>query len=651
MPDARTRFRRPSGGQVRKHIIPRATQLRAGNIETPQGITRRPHRGHTRLVHLVAIAVVLGLFLGRAGVAIGQAPPEPAAAMTAFNAVRGWVDATLVPAEAEVAGLGLPDAPASVTIRYAGRVVGRGTSFLPGPGSALRDAASRAIREASDRVELPVDPELRREVVRSLVISLELASKPTPIAPDALRDFSVSMSPGIHGVAARLGDRIEAVFPGTMLATGLEASAALGAVASAVTGSAENALRDPVRVRRDLGVSFSVFRTTHIAETGAGSTPLFLYRGSRLPRSSPPTLDDLASLADSIAMNLLERSQGVAGHTGIAGTYLPIQDRFDPTIATAIEQGLVAVALARYATSPRTDPEIAEAALELAQRLVEDLAIVVPEEVAPDASPMSAAMASIAIRTALKGGAPMSEAVATMLGRCDASMDEASLERLSAPERAFVAWGLAVRAASTGDPVQKELAIAAVRGAFLATPIQALVGQMPWLAWADMALSSEGEPVAGAEALRQMRALVWAHQVQIEDAGEDGADMVGGILFTGSSSPLPTAQTLRALAANTSMMADPRLTEPGELPRELSKTLAGIRFLDALVANEGTCHMFAAPFRARGGVRAGLWDQRMPPESGALALLVLSDTLRVVAPAVPAAPTDGARAAETPKNH
>lgn len=640
MPDARPRFQSPRGVRVREQSIPDATVLRWCNTGGPQGITGRHGGVGYRLLGLLALAMVLGLSLGWSGRAFAQGPPEPQEAMSAFNTLRGWIDDLAVPPEAEVAGLGLSDAPASVTIRYAGRVVGRGVSFRAGSGMGVREAAERALKEASERVEVPADEALRREVVRSLVLSLELASIPTPIAPDALKDFPLSMSPGIHGVAARLGDRIEGIFPGTMLATGLEASSSLGAVAAAVTGSAENALRDPARVRRDLGVSFSVFRTIHVAETGAGSAPVFLYRGSKVPRSAPSTVEDLASLADAIALNLLERSEGVPEHAGIAGMYLPIQDRFDSMIATPIEQGMVALALSRYAGTPGVAPGVAEAASALARRLVEDLSVVVAEEVAPDASPTSAAMTGIAIRS-IVGGA-MSDARARMLERCDARMDEVKLDELSPPERAFVAWGLAVRAAVTGDGSDLERASEAVRGAFLASPVPMLVGQMPWLAWADIALSGNEKPVAGAETLRQIRELVWAHQLQLEDAGEDGADMVGGILFTGTGSPLPNAQTLRALAANTSMMADGRLTEPGELARELSRVLSGIRFLDALVASEATCHMFAAPFRARGGVRAGLWDQRMRPESSALGLLILSDTLRVVAPGGNAATADGA---------
>lgn len=598
------------------------------------------------------VAMVLGLWvlLGWAGSARAQGAPDPETAMRAFHAARAWVDALAVPPEGGAEAGVLPDGPAALTLRYAGRVVGRGNSFASGPGVALRQATARAIREATDRVPVPADPDLRREFARSFALSLEVGSVPVPVTAEGMKDLAVTLSPGIHGVSGRLGDRTEGFFPGTMLATGMEPREALGAVAAAVTGASTTGLRDPAQVRRDLGVSFATFRTTHIAQSGAGASPVFLYRGSRVPSTTPPTVSDLLGLADRIAGNLRAREVPEAERTGMSGTYQPLSGTFDPEIASPIEQGLVAVALARYAILAGAERAGAADAGRLARRLVEDLAVVVPGEIAPEASPTGAAMVSIAVRTVCAADAERSEAVSRMLDACDARMESAGADSLSAPERAFVAWGLAVRARVTSDAEHVELASRAVRESFMAATVPMLVGQMPWLLWAELQLAPLGAPVPASEALRQMRTLVWTHQVRPEDGGDDGADMVGGILFTGSASPLPTAQTLRAVASAASMLGDSRLTEAAEVPRELSKLLAGLRFLDALTADEATCHMYAAPSRAIGGVRASLWDQRMTPESGALALLILCDTLGVVAPAEPVPAGADAAAPESARN-
>lgn len=583
---------------------------------------------------VLGLAAVL-LFPGRS---VAQGIPEPAEAMAAFNKVRAWVDAISAPPDSDMSHAALPDCPASVTIRYAGRIVGRGVSFAPGRGFAIREASARAIREASGRVPIPVDPDLRREVARSLVLSLELASPPVPVAPDALKELYLTLSPGIHGVAARMGDRVEGLFPGTMLATGTEPRGAIGAVAAAVTGSPENAIRDPSQVRRDLGVSFMTFRTTHLAQTGAGASPHFLYRGSGLPTASPPTVQDLESLTDQIVSNLLARETEPGERAGIAGTYLPLQDRYEPAVGSPIEQALVAFALARSAHRHGGEKDVREHAARLARRIIEDLAFVGPEEIAPDASPTSAAIVSIATRAAFDAAEVLPDDVATMLRSCDRRMEEAEVGSLSGPERSFLAWGMSVRARWSGSPEHVTMATKLVREAFLSTPAPMLVGQMPWLLWAEQALAPRDGPIPASESLRQMRAIIWTHQIRPEDGGDDGADMVGGILFTGASNPLPTAQSLRAIAAASSMMVDPRLTPAEDLPRELARLLGGVRFIGSLTADEATCHMYASPERAHGGVRASLWDQRMPPESGALAILILCDLLDVVSPSPRAGP-------------
>lgn len=644
MPDARTRFQSPKGVQVREHSIPEATPLCARNTRRQHQppLQQTPRRARSLPFRVVFAVLGLSTVLLFPGRAVAQGLPEPAEAMAAFNKVRTWVDAISAPPESDMSLAALPDCPASVTIRYAGRIVGRGVSFAPGRGAAIREASARAIREASGRVPIPVDPDLRREVARSLVLSLELASPPVPVAPDAMKDLYLTLSPGIHGVAARLGDRVEGLFPGTMLATGTEPRAAIGAVAAAVTGSPENAIRDPLQVRRDLGVSFLTFRTTHLAQSGAGASPHFLYRGSGLPTASPPTVQDLESLTDRIVSNLLARETEPDHRAGIAGTYLPLQDRYEPSVGSPIEQGLVAIALARSARRHGGEKDVRDHAARLARRIIEDLAFVGPEEIAPDASPMSAAIVSIATRTVFDGDQARPDAVAELLRSCDRRMDEADIGSLSGPERSFLAWGMSVRARRSGSPEHASTATRLVREAFLNTPAPMLVGQMPWLLWAEQALAPADAPIPASESLRQMRAIIWTHQVRPEDGGDDGADMVGGILFTGASNPLPTAQSLRAIAATSSMIADPRLTPPEELPRELARLLGGVRFIGSLTAHEATCHMFASPERASGGVRASLWDQRMPPESGALAILILCDLLDVVSPS----PSTGSNAHE-----
>lgn len=606
----------------------------------------RSHITAMRPAWACVLVVLLILFAG-VQPALGQAaqvapagsaaPPAPAAAMEAFTSLQSWIHEWSVPESAAPGTPILPDAASCVTLRLAGRVIGRGVSFAPGPGAALRAAAGSAMSEAERRFPLPADPAARTELVRSIAITLELAGPFVTLSPETLADAGLVLSPGIDGVAARLGDRTESIFPEAMLMAGMDGGAALRSLSGTISGSAADALREPAQVRRDLGVTFYRFRTTHLAQPGPGQSPGFLFRAGRIPPPGPPTAADLVALADSIAANLIARDAAETRDGGLRGTYLPVPDRFDPPRASPLEKAFTSLSLREYARTPGVSPEIASRALALSRAILDDLAFVEPGETPPDASLGLAAFTSAAIHAHLAADgaqagsdrAPLAEPVAALVSRVDARLGDAaaSPETLDPSERAVVAWAMSLRAARTDDPADREAASRVVRAAYLDAGPGSLVGLMPWLAWAELSLAGESRPVPASEALRQMRTLVWSHQVRPEDAGDDGLDLVGGIVFTASRSPLPSWQSIRALAALAPMLADPRLTDPADVPRELSHLLAGARFIRSLTADEALAHMFPNPGRAVGGVRAAPWDQRMTLEAGALSLITLCELI------------------------
>jgi hypothetical protein len=153
---------------------------------------------------------------------------------------------------------------------------------------------------------------------------------------------------------------------------------------------------------------------------------------------------------------------------------------------------------------------------------------------------------------------------------------------------------------------------------------------MPWAGWAELLCSrtTAGREIPSAPALREMRAQLWQHQLKGEDLPGEALDMAGGIVFTTTRQPLPTWQAARPLAFIATMLGDPALTEEKEVPGELARLLASLRFLRQLTADEPESHMFKDAGRARGGVRASLFDQRMPPEATAMTLLAVCETIR-----------------------
>lgn len=570
--------------------------------------------------------------------------------MRAFNTALGWMNAASVPENASVEGESILVGGVSVTIRHAGRVVGRGTSFERACERALAEAMREALRDAAARIPLAADDDMRAAQLRDAALTLELAGPLTPIAPDAIADVGTTLSPGIDGVAARLGQVTEAVFPEQMLLAGMDARGALGTLAGVISGSPADGLRDPGRVRRELGVSFLSFRTAHIAQARPGGSPITLYRGSRVPTTGSMDFAELRRMADGIAAHLVtrgaSRERSDTRRLGTPGTYLPVGDRFETESAPASEQALVAIALWAHAQTPGTPVGAAAMSRAAAEQIVSDLIVVEPGEMSAETSPASAAVVSVAIRR-IAGSEPDSSKSRELLARCDGAVDAwatAFLTRShgSAPESreiggeaGLVAWALSERVAHLRGEQERETerarASRLVRDVYLAVPGARLAAQMPWLAWADAALTPSDGQVPSASALAQLRETAWAFQLKPADVGLDGSDLVGGIVLSSGGAALPTWQSMRVVTLAAWMLGDARLTSPSEVVPEVSRLLGAMEFLRRLAADESTCHMYPSPSRAMWGVRVATWDQRMTPEASAMGLIAVSEVLSSVA--------------------
>ncbi|HZW11352.1 MAG TPA: hypothetical protein VFF69_15720, partial [Phycisphaerales bacterium] len=327
---------------------------------------------------------------------------------------------------------------------------------------------------------------------------------------------------------------------------------------------------------------------------------------------------------------------------GLMGTIQPSRGVADPVVASPTQQALAALALLGMAETPQATAETRARAEELARRVMLALQRVEEGEVAMEEDGIAAAIAWVALeRLRARGGAdgalrPLWESCERMMaGHAGAERGEA---RGSVSE-AVLAWAMAERARATGR--DREIAERDLRRLYGAVEPGGLVGLMPWLGWAELALAREGPVPAGA-ALRRVREQVWEHQLTSEDAGPDARDLVGGIVFTRGFVTLPTAAAARPIALCASMLGDPRLTPASEAAGEIVRLLAAMRFLKQLSARDAECGFYANPALARGGIRAAVWDHRMAPESSASALLCVSEFLRSLA-AVEAAETLPAR--------
>ena len=203
--------------------------------------------------------------------------------------------------------------------------------------------------------------------------------------------------------------------------------------------------------------------------------------------------------------------------------------------------------------------------------------------------------------------------------------------------------------------LDREFAESQLRALVRETPKGGLVGLMPWVGWAELALAGDG-PVASAVYLREVRDAVWTFQLTLRDTGVEERDLQGGIVFTSGGLSLPTWNSARPIAFAATMLGDPRLTTREEMPGEVVRLIDAMRFLQQLAAGPAVAAFSRRPELVRGGIRAAVWDPHQPPEATALAMLAVAEllgsleTLEQAAPEARSRPdtAPGGAAAERP---
>lgn len=604
--------------------------------------------------------MILGLQFTTSARAQGPgALPRAGGAMEAYGAVEGWVRSMAPPAEpARVDPPG--SAGACVTLRLSGVVIGRATR-MGEDGFTVWRAAREAWSEAAPRLAGPeglvrdaAAIEDAHDAAQRVTIDLQLAGALVPLPARPLDDLSMELSAGLDGVCARVGDRAEAVFPGTMLATNVHPGSALAASINAL-GLQRVGIGDPrvslAAMRRDHGLALYRFGTQHLAQPAPGSPPLFLHRGGRVVSMSEMNPAALCALEDRLVEHLASRKWPGEEPFGLLGTYKPWMGAYEDSKPGAPDaQALAALALLRSAIVRAAEPAAARARLALAWSVLADLGEVAEGEADPstDSATLSLLHAcSVLLHEAetASGGAAdawspeLRERAkrACALGGADAErfnalFAEGDFQAALAPaEQALVAYAMALDATRPGAPAEaRARAEAAVRKLLRDTGAGDLPNLMPWVGLAELRLAGEGAVAPSAVALRQFRELTQRHTLQPLDVGERDRDLTGGIVFTRARAPLPSWQTLRPLSFTCVMLGDERLTSQEEAPAELARLLPSLRFLAQLTAGDAEMHMFQSRERALGGVRMSLWDQRMPLETSALGLFTVTDAIEAI---------------------
>lgn len=625
--------RRDAAGARAPRCQPRNAIFRSDTTRLRRSVWRA---GNARRGGAATLAATLALAAATAASAQSQ-PLLPSASetMAAYQAVEQWIRDWRPPEQARTVD---PTGAvgASVTLRLGGRIVGRET-VMERNGENVWRAARGAWIEANQRIPVARDA-LRRERLKShassIAIDVQIAGAMTPLSGDSYAEATAEVAPGVQGVAARKGDRVEAVFPGAMLSSNM--TPAKGVMSAA--GELDLPAVDLATLKEKHGLIVYRFEVQHLAQPEAGEPPTFLFRGGKVKSLSSVDAAAIRAFGDGVMEYLRAHRWPENQPFGLLGTYKPwLAEHAEPMIAPPRDQALAAFALAKWARLRGERTQAGAQAAQTAERTLEELARVVEgEEKVVDDAPASAlvVLARRQLRAASRGPAESSrkEAIAELHRRCVERIVKPTDQqkkidtRLPPPARALIAHALAATPRLEAQRKAQEQ----VDSLLAETPPGEIVSLMPWIGWAQLTLAGEDGSIPAAVALRDFRSVLWEHQLTPADAGEDQPDLVGGIVFTQGRTSLPTWQSTRPLAFAAAMLGEPRLTDPDEQNAELSRLMRSMRFVMQLAVDRAVAHMFPNRGKALGGVRLALWDQRQSVEAQAMGLLCAAETLHSV---------------------
>ena len=569
----------------------------------------------------------------------------PADAMTAYRQVEGWLRAFSVPADASDA---VRVRGACISVRLGNILVAREGAVAESDNASgdLAAAARAAVAGVKGRFGNDRAPEqdTLEGVGRGLAISLELAGALVPLNVDTYAKADATVSLGLEGVAARKGDRLLAIFPEEMLLNNDEPSDALARLASRLADDPTLAIKadqreQPPQLHRLHGITFYRFGVTHLAQTSADAPPIFLRRLTREVRPQDVNISFILALGDMVADHLRARltKGGEKAASTVPGVLRPSREDAKE-IATLADQAIAAYALTRwepiwppavdgergiradvldwYATmgviNAETDP-LTLAAVALISCELTDLGT-------PGVFNRKGMSVRVRVEMVAKG----------LLACIDPNDPSAFRADIPQQHRGIIAFALARLSTSARDLVQREQVGPLVRSIYRDTPAGELVGQMPWLGWAELELAKKEAAVPAAQALRDMRDAVREHTLRADDLDELSSDLAGGVVFTVGPVPLPTAQSFRAAAISATMAGDARLTPAGDRPLAIALSLSHVRFAAQLCWDGPSLAFSRNPERDRGGVRAAPWDVRLSLDASAMSLLTLSETMHSI---------------------
>ena len=573
-----------------------------------------------------------------AGLASAQSSVPITKSLEAYSLVEDWIKDWQVPSQDSLEIETIPLSAVVVTIWVDGNVIGRGSrASLEASTTLVWEAVSDAIESSNAKLsnsDESLNETVREALASRVLITLEMADALVPMSKSEIELPGFGYTPGVLGVVAARGDRFAVSGPESMLLRSTDMTQGAMALANELAEDGSAVLKTPQELVES-GFRFYRFEPVVLAPPSVGMGAEFVDRGGRVIRRSEISIQSISDMSEKVAQHLIGRVWSGSRAYGLMGTLDPVSGSNETRFAEPFQQGLGAYALLRFAANGSS--RIHRDAMVAAKNILRDLAIVESDEQTPWDDQLGACIAIIAL-SELQLVDILSDEQLNLLR----TQSLAVLDSLYSNQTGFDkqvpegSQGLVVFAcvrANQLDPTDRSsIASGALAKVMEDTPAPALVAQMPFLGWAQLELSADQETVEFAPLLINMRELVWEHQLRREDLAWMDRDLEGGIVFTSAKTPLPSWLSMRPLAVTATMLGDSRVTSgsisSGELPRQLSKQVEAIRFIRQLCATDSILHLYSDPEAAKWGVRMAIWDQRMPVEVGAMALLTLSETSR-----------------------
>jgi hypothetical protein len=580
---------------------------------------------------------------------LGPSVPSPADALRLYGTIRDYLVAG-APGGSVPAGGDAWRCVSGVCLTFYsidGRMVARSAAMTDLGAALVQDASARAkvaagaAREAFAglRTELGIPdgtPAAWDARLSGFFMSVEFAGEPTPLLIDDVAQANIEAAPGLEGVGAIFPSGAAAwMFPAQQLAMGVTPADALGACVSRAGKDGALGVTPAKVLRAERGVTLVKFPVVHAVEVAPGAGPTLLYRGHEPIDMSRMTYAALLEAADRVAAHLRGRLD--AGPRPELGVYAPVAGTSTPASDPELALALTLAALMDHAIVTH-----AEGADLVARWLASVDQARKGTLVAQGASILAGERA-----LALVGDGPDAEEIRSKINGIASTLAGTGVfdpttgfaETIPLGARGLMACAFVRGARATVVPATRDtgsrgagvdpsashlwlehVADQAVLRVLRDTPPGELVSQMPWLGWAAQESAGRDE-IPSAPALRTMRDRVWEHQLTPMDAGAEGVDLVGGIVFTKGPAVLPSAATARPVAFLAGAVADERLTTPGERAGELVRVVGALRFLRQLQADESSAWMYADRGRAMGGVRAAPWDSKMAAEASVYTLM------------------------------